>query len=204
MGRNVHLASGAQLNHEWSSKCGHCVRDRQRGVGRHGETPGRTRQSRFDVFVLTTHGKHWYIHQMNDQDAHEGELWLLHDAAQRGDIASVRRLLSAGADINEFDDLGNTPLHYAAAGEHLDTVGLLLQRGADVNARHEPSTGNTPLRDIAATCSLRMAERLLNAGANPTMPGWMQLTALDQARNRRRGDGPAVYRLLLRAAERSA
>jgi hypothetical protein len=36
---------------------------------------------------------------------------------------------------------------------------------------------------------------------NPTIPGWMQLTALDRARKRKRGDGPGVYELLMRAAE---
>jgi len=140
---------------------------------------------------------------MNGRDEADAELWRLHNAAQRGDVASVRSLLSDGADINEFDDLGHTPLHYAAAAEHLETVKLLLQSGADVNARNEPTAGNTPLREIAATCSLQMAELLVHAGANPAIPGWMQLTALDQAKKRKRGDGPAVYRLLVRTAEGS-
>lgn len=141
---------------------------------------------------------------MNGHDDPDAEPWPLHHAARRGDIASIRSLVAEGADVNEFDDLGNTPLHYAAAEEHLETVELLLKSGADVNARHEPTAGNTPLRDVAATCSLQMAERLVNAGANPTIPGWMQITALDQAQKRKRGDGPAVYRVLLRAAGRCA
>lgn len=38
--------------------------------------------------------------------------------------------------------------------------------------------------------------------ADPRIRGWMQLNALDQAKSRNRGDGPAVYRLLLDAAEK--
>jgi hypothetical protein len=44
-----------------------------------------------------------------------------------------------------------------------------------------------------------MARLLLDAGADPRIRGWMQLDALDRARNRQRGDGPKVYQLLLKA-----
>jgi len=87
--------------------------------------------------------------------------------------------------------------------EHVDVAQHLIEHGADVNARHEPSLGNTPLAEVAATCSHVIAKMLVDAGADPTIPGWMQLTALDRARKRKRGDGPAVYELLVRAAARS-
>ena len=41
-----------------------------------------------------------------------------------------------------------------------------------------------------------MAKLLVDAGADPTVPGWMQLTALHQSENRKRGDGPRVHELL--------
>ena len=126
----------------------------------------------------------------------------LHAAAQEGDLDEVRRLVSEGEDVNAFDELGKTPLHYAVDREHVEVARYLLEQGADVNAHHEPSLGNTPLSEVAATCSYTMAKLLVEAGADPSIPGWMQLTALDRARKRKRGDGPEVYELLARAASR--
>jgi len=115
-------------------------------------------------------------------------------------VAAVSELIAAGHRVNRFDELGKTPLHYAAEGEHFETVELLIAHGADVNARHEPSLGNTPLREVADRCSLRMAKLLIAAGADPIVPGWMQITALDKAASRKRAEGPAVYDLLVRSA----
>ena len=44
-----------------------------------------------------------------------------------------------------------------------------------------------------------MAQLLVDSGADPTIPGWMQLSALDKAHGRKRGDGPTVYELLVAA-----
>jgi hypothetical protein len=125
---------------------------------------------------------------------------LLHFAAQDGDIAEVRRLLSEGHDVNAFDDLGKTPLHYAVEEEHFEVAKYLIDCGANVNAHHEPSIGNTPLAQIAEYCSLRIAKLLIDSGADPTIAGWMQLAAIDRARRRTGGDGPDVYDLLVRAS----
>src|SRR2546425_4286027 len=110
----------------------------------------------------------------------------MHDAAQCGDLVRVRELLNHGYPVNRFDSLGRTPLHYAAAGEHFDVVLLLLSSGADVNARDEQVIGNTPLADIVDHCSVAMARQLIEAGADPSIPGWMKLTALDRAEMRKR------------------
>ena len=136
-----------------------------------------------------------------DDDPPGDDEGLLHSVAQSGNLAEVERLLRDGYDVNAFDELGNTPLHYAAAREDLELVRLLLQRGADVNARDEAGIGNTPLAAVAATCCLTTARLLVEAGADPSLPGWMNLSALDRAKNRRRGEGPAVYSLLLQAAK---
>lgn len=127
----------------------------------------------------------------------------LHMAAQEGDIEEVRHLLHLGADVNAFDEIGRTALHYAAAGEHLRVVELLLDNGAQVNARHEPTLSDTPLAKVAATCSLELARLLVNAGADPTIRGWMQLNALDRSEKRLRAPGPEVHALLSATARRS-
>ena len=126
----------------------------------------------------------------------------LHVASQDGDVEEVARLLAAGFGPNEFDDLGKTPLHYAAERGHLDVMKLLLASGADVNAHDERVIGNTPLREVADACSFEVAQILVDAGANPTIPGWMQLTALHQASERTKPEGVRVRELLERAAVR--
>ena len=108
----------------------------------------------------------------------------LHRAAQNGDLPQVQKLLAAKYPVNRFDELGKTPLHYAVAGEHMAVVDALLRAGANVNARDERVAGGTPLGEYAGSCSYAMARRLIDAGADPTIPGWMQLTALDRAQGR--------------------
>ena len=98
-------------------------------------------------------------------------------------------------------DLGKTPLHYAVEREDLEIIRLILSAGADVNAHDSRNIGNTPLRQVAQSCSLAVAKLLIEAGADPTIEGWMGLTALDNAASRKRGDGPAIYKLLLDAAK---
>ena len=54
-------------------------------------------------------------------------------AALTGDVAVVRRLLEAGADVNATNAAGVTPLMRAATFE--EAVRLLVEKGADVTAR---------------------------------------------------------------------
>jgi ankyrin repeat protein len=126
----------------------------------------------------------------------------LHFAAQDGDLARVRELLADGRSPNAFDEISKTPLHYAAGSGHIDIMRVLLEAGADVNAHDEARIGNTPLRDVAAECSLAVATLLVDAGADPWIPGWMQLTALHKAEERKDDEGRRVYALLKAVANR--
>ena len=56
------------------------------------------------------------------------------DAAQRGDLDAVRRLLRAGADVNEGQGDGMTALHWAARNGELAMGEILLYAGASVDA----------------------------------------------------------------------
>ncbi|MDH3997681.1 MAG: ankyrin repeat domain-containing protein [Desulfuromonadales bacterium] len=128
----------------------------------------------------------------------------LHFAAQDGDLVRVKELVEKGYDINSVDeDMSFTPLHYAAQYEHLEVINYLLSVGANVNAHEEESIGETPLGNVSATCSYEVAEILIEAGANPTIPGWMQLTALHRAGERKKAEGQRVYNLLLATAKKS-
>lgn len=54
------------------------------------------------------------------------------DAVKTGQPAKVEDALNAGADINQQDEHGWTPLNWAAGRGSVEIVSLLLNRGADV------------------------------------------------------------------------
>jgi ankyrin repeat protein len=126
----------------------------------------------------------------------------LHDAAREGDLERVKSFLAHGDDINAFDDTSRTPLHHAIENENLIVAQFLLESGADVNAHEEAKSGDTPLGTIATHCSLAAARILIEAGANPTIPGWMGITPLDRVKQRTDPEGSAVQDLLARATKR--
>lgn len=73
----------------------------------------------------------------------------------------IKAALSAGADVNERDDNGCTPLHHAAGASKLKCVQLLLEYGADVNARD-----NDDSVPLMFTDSVAIAKELLAHGAD--------------------------------------
>jgi ankyrin repeat protein len=93
------------------------------------------------------------VARVTDKDVYTGSL---EDTAVLGDTRSVQLMLDRGADVKAYDVLGRTALMYAAASDvlPLETVKLLVARGADVNARsRHPKSGDTGLT------ALDMAER---------------------------------------------
>ncbi|KAK7789113.1 hypothetical protein R5R35_010858 [Gryllus longicercus] len=52
-------------------------------------------------------------------------------AAATCDAACLAELLDAGADPNQMDRQGRTPLHYAVIGNDVECVYLLVATGAD-------------------------------------------------------------------------
>jgi ankyrin repeat protein len=62
-----------------------------------------------------------------------GGLTPLTFAAREGDIESARKLLDAGADINQTTEYGWTPLLTAVNNRNYRLALLLVERGADVN-----------------------------------------------------------------------
>ena len=67
------------------------------------------------------------------------------DRADRLDI--IELLLSHGADIQQYGHNGYTPLHYAAAGDDVRAIELLLKNGADPAAKTLVDDYYTPLQE---------------------------------------------------------
>lgn len=69
---------------------------------------------------------------------------LLNLAVSFASVAAVEALLAAGADVNQANNRGWTPLHQAAYSNQLAVAGMLVSRGAalDVEAH---GAGGTPL-----------------------------------------------------------
>lgn len=93
------------------------------------------------------------------------------------------RLVFRGAKTRELNELlfrhgmnpsapswlGITPLHFFAVTGDLESAGLFLDRGADVNARDDEFC-STPLGCAARTGQRPMVEFLLTRGARPNLP----------------------------------
>jgi ankyrin repeat protein len=103
----------------------------------------------------------------------------LHLAASQGFGDIVLELIRRGADVNVQDISEVTPLHYAARKNKIETAKILLDAGANVNAKN--IFGN-PLIDAAMNGHLEMVKLLLSHGADLKCKGqgsWW--TALDYA-----------------------
>ena len=72
---------------------------------------------------------------------------IIHIAALRGDLTAVELLIMAGEDINVNGDMGQSPAHFAAMGQHRGVFDLLIKSGADTAIINE--FGRTPLQTWA-------------------------------------------------------
>jgi ankyrin repeat protein len=93
-------------------------------------------------------------------------------------------LLDAGADprMPSRNEMRVAPLHSAVARRCLSAARILLDRGADVNARQ--TGGFTPLHGAAANGDRAMTELLIDRGADPSLRNDEGRTARDLALER--------------------
>ena len=98
-------------------------------------------------------------------------------AVESGASQMVRDLIEVGADVSATDSHGNTVIH---AARNEESVGLLVERGASVNALN--ALGETALwRSVAKLRNRGLAEALLDAGARPDLAPLYESTELAYA-----------------------
>ncbi len=94
----------------------------------------------------------------------------LHLACYSGKIEITQMLLDHGANMNEQNEQGETPLHLVSRGQYdseehgVGIARLLLARGVDVNAQDKDQF--TPFLLAAFNGRLEIAQVLLDHGAN--------------------------------------
>lgn len=93
----------------------------------------------------------------------------LYIATQKEDVAVIKQLLNAKADVNAQAGNGWTPLKAASYTGNEELVKLFLKSGADVNIADV--TNYTPLMNAAGRNHESIVKLLLKAGADPNVQG---------------------------------
>lgn len=122
----------------------------------------------------------------------------LNQAALAGDQVRCEVLLSKGANVNGAGMHGMRPIMSAAEGGNLQTVRLLVAKGADVNAHNESGSALMWAVDADNTEIVRF---LISNGAEPTWTNALGETALDFARRKQATD---LIRLLEKEPSRTS
>ncbi|HBP53153.1 MAG TPA: hypothetical protein DD643_01820 [Synechococcus sp. UBA8638] len=123
-------------------------------------------------------------------------------AAADGDVAQVETLLAAGVYVNarrlRGRGLGPMPLHDAAEKGYAHVARLLVEAGANVNARVPQDFYNTPLHLAAHAGHTAVVKLLIDVGASLDERALGGSTPLLLATGNERGD-PEPAKLLIQA-----
>ena len=116
----------------------------------------------------------------NDRDGELSYFFPLIHATARNQVATVKALLAAGANVHVCRVDGDTALLSACIENNAEIVRLLLQAGSDVNATN--NLGYTPLYQSTLTGnSPEIVSMLLQAGADTNLTDNEGSTALHNA-----------------------
>jgi ankyrin repeat protein len=100
-------------------------------------------------------------------------------AVEKNDIPKVRYLLAIGADVNARDVYADMSILMIAAYDgYTEIATLLIEKGAEVNAKGGPDMDMTPLIFAASQDRIDMVKLLIEKGATvniKTKYGWTPL-----------------------------
>jgi len=92
----------------------------------------------------------------------------LSKSAEEGNSEVAAMLIGAGARLNQTNQYGATPLMLAVANDHLDTVRVLLEAGADVSMIH-PISSRSALDTAYLVKNQKIIDLLESAGARKNL-----------------------------------
>jgi ankyrin repeat protein len=107
----------------------------------------------------------WFVFASGIMNGHEPTTPLT-VAAERGEADQVRKLIAAGADLNERDKSGYTALVWAARNGDTKVAEALIEARADMNVRDCAENGWTPLMHAIHKNNNEMARLLIDRGAD--------------------------------------
>ncbi|KAJ3117788.1 hypothetical protein HDU96_005569 [Phlyctochytrium bullatum] len=110
---------------------------------------------------------------------------LLHCAALGNECELLRLLIEAQVPVNVTCENGETPLHCALRKNHVEAAMMLLENGADPNARNTSREDSTGLHTLAeyfrGEVPLELLDKLLESGMNLNAVDSRNRTALHVA-----------------------
>ena len=98
------------------------------------------------VRLLLEHGADIHVRNTTDQTPQHLLLAMCSDEPPDDDIVAIRFFVDPGADVDAVDHTHTTLLHRASYRGNVKFVHLLLERGANINARNK--MGHTPLHRV--------------------------------------------------------
>lgn len=122
------------------------------------------------------------------------EIFDIYSLAINGNLTQLQNAVLSGANFNQVNDEGETPLHKAASyNKHVGSVKFLIEQGLDVNSETIKGTGYTPLVFAVIHNNVEAVRVLLAAGAkvNFDAPGISLLSLAVK------NDSPEIVNLLL-------
>lgn len=105
---------------------------------------------------------------------------VLQVATERGAVDVMRAAIERGADLDVVDRKQRTPLHAAANSNNSEAIDVLVEAGANIEAR-DVEFGSTPLHAAARNINLEALLALLKHGANISPRDMFQDTPLHSA-----------------------
>ncbi len=106
-------------------------------------------------------------------------------AARDGDIATVRKYIGSGGNVNALNPYGGTAIMFASRAGHTEIAKLLINANADLNIQGRYA-GTTALMWAAEHGSTDIVKLLIEAKANVNLKNHSGETALTLANKNKR------------------